>query len=315
MRILVTGAAGFIASHVADACIQFGHEVAIVDDLSRGFERNLNPKARFYCVDVRNRQALEAVFENEKPEIINHHAAQMDVRRGVREPIFDASVNIIGSLNILELAVAHKTRRVIYISSAGAGYGEPAQLPVREDCPIDPITPYGVSKHTVEHYLFTFKVLYGTEYVVLRYGNVYGPRQNSQGEAGVFAIFSEQILSGIQPVIYGDGTKIRDYVFIDDVVRANMLALDSGAGQIFNIANGEPTSDYEVFRQVRDHLGKPGVEPRYTSKRPGEIDRIILDIGKAKRLLRWEPKIGLTEGARRTVEYFRLQQIETAATV
>lgn len=313
VRILVTGAAGFIASHVADAYIQLDHEVAIVDDLSRGFEKNLNPKARFYCVDIQDRQALQAVFDKENPEIINHHAAQIDVRRGVREPIFDASVNIIGSLNILELAVSHNTRRIIYISSAGAAYGEPAQLPVREGYPIDPITPYGISKHTVEHYLFTFRVLYGIEYVVLRYGNVYGPRQNSQGEAGVFAIFSEQMLSGIQPVIYGDGTKVRDYVFIEDVVRANMLALDHGAGEIFNIGTGEPTSDYEVFRQVRDHLGKAGVEPRYTSKRPGEIDNIVLDISKAKRLLGWDPKTSLTEGARRTVEYFRRQHAEAAS--
>lgn len=313
MRILVTGAAGFIASHVADAYIQLGHEVAIVDDLSRGFETNLHPKARFYCVDVRNRGALEAVFHEERPEIVNHHAAQMDVRRGVREPIFDASVNIIGSLNILELATAYNAKRIIYISSAGAGYGEPDQLPVREDFPINPITPYGISKHTVEHYLFTFRVLYGIEYVVLRYGNIYGPRQSSQGEAGVFAIFCEQMLSGIQPVIYGDGTKVRDYVFIDDVVQANVLALDSGTGELFNIGSGEPTTDYEVFCQVRDHLGMGGLEPRYTSKRPGEIDKIILDICKAKRLLRWEPKISLTDGARRTVEYFRRQQTEAVA--
>ncbi len=313
MRILVTGAAGFIASHVADACIQCGHEVAIVDDLSRGFEKNLNPLARFYCVDIQNRQALEAVFDEVKPEIINHHAAQMDVRRGVREPIFDASVNILGSLNVLELAVAHKTRRIIYISSGGAGYGEPTRLPVREDYPIDPITPYGISKHTVEHYLFTFKVLYGIEYVVLRYGNVYGPRQSSQGEAGVFAIFSEQMLSGIQPVIYGDGTKVRDYVFIEDVVRANILALDHGTGEIFNIGSGEPTTDYEVFCQVRDHLGIPRLEPRFTSKRQGEIDKIIFDIGKARRFLGWDPKISLGEGARCTVEYFRRHQTEAAA--
>jgi UDP-glucose 4-epimerase len=312
MRILVTGAAGFIGSHVADAYVRLGHDVAIVDDLSRGFEKNVNPKARFYRVDVQDRMALEDIFEKEHPEVVNHHAAQMDVRRGVREPIFDASVNILGSLNILELAVAHKTRRIVYISSAGAGYGEPAQLPVGEDYPINPITPYGISKHTVEHYLFTFKVLYGIEYVVLRYGNIYGPRQNSQGEAGVFAIFSEQMLAGIQPVIYGDGTKIRDYVFIDDVVRANILALDHGGGEIFNIASGEPTSDYEVFCQVRDHLGVAGVEPRYTSRRPGEIDNIVLDIAKAKRLLGWEPSISLTEGARRSVEYFQQHQLASS---
>jgi UDP-glucose 4-epimerase len=312
MRILVTGAAGFIASHVADAYINAGHEVSIVDDLSRGFERNLNPDARFYRVDIRDRDALEQVFEEVRPEIVNHHAAQMDVRRGVRELIFDASVNIIGSLNILDLAAAYTTRRILYISSAGACYGEPVQLPVREDHPINPLTPYGISKHTVEHYLFTFRALYGIEYVVLRYGNVFGPRQNSHGEAGVFAIFCEQMLSGIQPAIFGDGSKLRDYVFIDDAVRANILALDHGAGEIFNIASGEPTSDYDVFSQVSRHLGKTDVIPRYTDKRPGEIDRIVLDVAKAKRLLNWEPRVSLTEGVQRTAKYFQQQQLAPA---
>lgn len=305
MRVLVTGAAGFIASHVADAYVELGHEVAIVDDLSRGSLRNVNPLAHFYQVDIQDRSALGAVFEKEQPEIIDHHAAQMDVRRGVREPIFDASVNIVGSLNLLELAVAHKTRRVIYISTAGAAYGEPKQLPVPEDHRIDPITPYGISKHTVEHYLFTFNVLYGLEYVVLRYGNVYGPRQSSKGEAGVFAIFCEQMLADVQPVIFGDGTKFRDYVYVDDVVQANVLALDRGAGEIFNIGTSVPTTDYEVFRQVRGHLGKTGLEPSYADKRPGEIDKIIIDISKAKRLLGWEPRVDISEGARRTVEHFR----------
>jgi UDP-glucose 4-epimerase len=309
MRILVTGAAGFIASHVADAYLTEGHDVSIVDDLSRGFEKNLNPKARFYRVDIRDRERLNSVFAEVKPEIVNHHAAQMDVRRGVKELIFDASVNIIGSLNILELAVAHKTRRIVYISSAGACYGEPAKLPVLEDDPINPLTPYGISKHTVEHYLFTFRALYGIEYVVLRYGNVYGPRQNSHGEAGVFAIFSEQMLAGVQPAVFGDGSKVRDYIFIEDVVRANTLALDHGTGEIFNIASGEPTSDYDVFFQVSKHLGKTDVAPRYTSKRPGEIDRIFLNITKAKQLLNWEPKVSLTEGAQRTVRYFQQQQL------
>jgi UDP-glucose 4-epimerase len=303
MKILVTGGAGFIASHVADGYIAQGHDVAIVDDLSRGSEQNLNPKARFYRGDIRDREFLEQVFQLEKPDAINHHAAQMDVRRGVKEPIFDASVNILGSLNLLELAVQHKVGRIVYISSAGAGYGEPKRLPVLEDDPINPITPYGISKHTVEHYLFTFSFLYGLQYVVLRYGNVYGPRQNSQGEAGVFAIFSEQLLDDIQPVIYGDGKKWRDYVYIDDVVRANVAALDRGQGEMFNIGNGVPTTDYEVFALVRDLLGKD-IEPLYTSVRPGEIEKIVLDISKASQILGWKPEISIAEGAKRTVEFF-----------
>jgi UDP-glucose 4-epimerase len=304
VKILVTGAAGFIASHVADAYIKAGHEVVILDDLSRGVKNNVNPRARFYQCDVRDREAVEKVFLSEKPEIINHHAAQMDVRRGVREPLFDAQVNILGSLNLIECAVAHGAKRFIYVSTAGAGYGEPKLMPVPEDYPINPITPYGISKHTVEHYLFTFQVLYGMPYVVLRYGNVYGPRQNSQGDAGVFAIFSEQMLAGVQPVIYGDGGKLRDYVYISDVVGANVAALERGTNEIFNIGSGVPTSDLEVFRIVRQLLGKQ-VEPRYVARRPGEIDNICLDISKAKSLLHWAPCVTLSEGARLVVSHFQ----------
>lgn len=305
MKILVTGGAGFIASHVADAYITAGYDVAILDDLSRGSMRNVNSRARFYKGDLQDRDFVEKVFATEKPEVINHHAAQMDVRRGVREPIFDASVNILGSINLLEVAVAHKVRRVVYISSAGAAYGEPKELPVAESYPINPITPYGISKHTVEHYLFTFSVLYGLPYVVLRYGNVYGPRQSSKGEAGVFAIFCEQMLAGVRPVIYGDGSKLRDYVYVEDVARANLLALERGTGEIFNIADGEPTSDYEVFKTVRGGLGLEGLEPSYVPKRPGEIDRIFMDINKARSLLGWKPLVSLETGAKRTIAYFR----------
>jgi UDP-glucose 4-epimerase len=305
MKVLITGAAGFIASHVADAYIAAGYDVAILDDLSRGSMSNVNPRARFYKGDVRDREFVDHVFATEKPEAVNHHAAQMDVRRGVQEPVFDASVNILGSIHMLEASVAHKIRRFVYISTAGAAYGEPKQFPVPEDYPINPITPYGISKHTVEHYLFTFSVLYGLSYVVLRYGNVYGPRQSSKGEAGVFAIFSEQMLAGVRPVIYGDGSKVRDYVYVEDVAQANVLALEKGVGEIFNIADGVPTSDYEVFRRVRDPLGIQGLEPEYVPKRPGEIDRIYLDISKAERLLGWKPRVSLEEGSRRTVRYFQ----------
>jgi UDP-glucose 4-epimerase len=306
MRILVTGGAGFIASHVADAYIAAaGHEVAILDDLSRGFMKNVNPRARFYKGDVRDRDFVERVFTEVQPEVVNHHAAQMDVRRGVREPVFDASVNILGSINLLDAAVAHKVRRFLYISSAGAAYGEPKGMPVPEDYPINPITPYGISKHTVEHYLFTYRVLYDLQYVVLRYGNVYGPRQSSKGEAGVFAIFCEQMLAGVRPVIYGDGSKLRDYVYIEDVARANVLALEAGSGEIFNIANGVATRDYEIFQLVRDSLDLGDLEPDYVPKRPGEIDRIYLDISRAERVLGWKPRVSLQKGSRRTVQFFR----------
>jgi len=313
VKILVTGAAGFIASHVADGYLNAGHEVVILDDLSRGAKRNVNPKARFYQCDIRDREAVESIFLAEKPGIVNHHAAQMDVRRGVREPHFDAQVNILGSLNVIESAVAHGARRFIYAATAGAGYGEPKQIPVPENYPINPITPYGISKHTVEHYLFTFQFLYGLQYVVLRYGNVYGPRQSSQGEAGVFAIFSEQMLTGIQPVIYGDGQKVRDYVFVSDVVRANVAALANGTNEIFNIGSGVATKDLEIFEQVRNLLGKAEVQPQYVPRRPGEIDRISLDISKAARLLDWAPQVPLAEGAQRTVRYFQDAALASSA--
>jgi UDP-glucose 4-epimerase len=304
VKILVTGAAGFIASHVADAYTNAGHDVVILDDLSRGIRNNVNPKARFYECDIRDRETVDSIFLSEKPAIVNHHAAQMDVRRGVREPLFDAQVNILGSLNLIEAAITHGTKRFIYAATAGAGYGEPKVMPVPEDYPINPVTPYGISKHTVEHYLFTFQFLYGLQYVVLRYGNVFGPRQSSQGEAGVFAIFSEQMLSGIQPVIYGDGQKLRDYVYISDVVAANVAALDRGSNELFNIGSGLATPDLEIFERVRDLLGK-SVQPRYLPRRPGEIDRISLDISKAARLLGWVPQISLAVGAQRTVKYFQ----------
>jgi UDP-glucose 4-epimerase len=304
VKILVTGAAGFVASHVADAYIDAGHEVVIVDDLSRGAKKNVNPKARFCQCDIRDREGIEDIFRTEKPAIVNHHAAQMDVRRGVREPLYDAQVNILGSLNLIESALAHGARRFIYIASAGAGYGEPKQKLVPEEYPINPITPYGISKHTIEHYLFTFQFLYGLEYVVLRYGNVYGPRQSSHGEAGVFAIFAEQMLAGAQSVIYGDGKKVRDYVYIDDVVAANVAALERGTNEIFNISTGVETTDLEVFEVVRELLNAK-VEPKYVPRRPGEIDKICLDISKAARLLGWIPQVSLAEGASRTASYFK----------
>lgn len=308
MKIIVTGAAGFIGSHVADAYAEAGHDVVVIDDLSRGKKENINPRCRFYPCDIRDRKTIDHIFSTEKPVIVNHHAAQMDVRRGVREPIFDAQVNILGGINLLEAAVENGVKRFIYIGTAGAGYGEPDRMPVPEDYPINPITPYGISKHTVEHYLFTFRFLYGLDYVVLRYGNVYGPRQSSRGEAGVFAIFSEQMLAGVQPVIYGDGTKIRDYVYISDVVAANVAAVENGDNEIFNISSGVETTDQEVFDLVRDLLGK-SVKPNYAPRRPGEIDRICLEISKAERLLGWNPQVSLVEGARRTVTYFQKQAV------
>lgn len=305
MKILVTGGAGFIGSHVVDAYLAAGHEVAVVDDLSRGRAENLAPKVELYRADIRNRAALEEMFAKERPDVLNHHAAQIDVRHAVRDPIFDAESNILASIHLLELAVRYKLSRVVYASTGGAIYGEPKILPANEETAVLPITPYGVSKHTVEHYLYLYRVLYGIPYVVLRYGNVYGPRQSSKGEAGVVAIFTEQMMTGVKPTIYGDGSKTRDYVEVSDVARANLLALDRGDGEIFNIATGIATSDYEVFAAVREALGIPPFEPGYAPKRPGEVDHIVLDVTKARDGLGWQPQVEFRQGVRATVEWFR----------
>ena len=305
MKALVTGGAGFIASHIVDAYLAKGLEVVIVDDLSRGSRNNLNPKARFYEADIRDYDAMRRIFEKERPDYINHHAAQMDLRRAVFEPAFDAESNIIGSIHLLNLAVEFKTKRVVYASTGGAAYGEPLYVPMGEDHPVNPITPYGISKHTVEHYLFNYRLLYGLEYVVLRYGNVYGPRQSSKGEAGVVAIFCEQIIAQETPKIFGNGKKTRDYVYVTDVAQANVQALEEGKGQIFNIAFGQPTTDYEIFEAVCRSLGVQPFEPTYTAKRPGEIDHCYLKVDKAKKELHWTPSVPLSEGLRITAAFFR----------
>jgi UDP-glucose 4-epimerase len=305
MNALVTGGAGFIGSHVVDGYLAEGLDVVVVDDLSRGKEENLSPRAHFHHADLRDRAALQAVFEQEKPDIVNHHAAQIDVRRSVRDAVFDAECNILASIHLLDLAVEHKVQRLIYASTGGAIYGEPEVLPAGEETPVLPLAPYGITKHTVELYLFTYRLLYGLPYVVLRYSNVYGPRQSSQGEAGVVAIFCEQMLQGVTPTIYGDGTKTRDYVEVSDVVRANVQALRRGEGEIFNIASGVRATDYEIFTAVREALGIPPFEPRYAPKRPGEVDHIGLDVSKARAGLDWQPQRELRQGIKRTAQWFR----------
>jgi len=305
MKVLVTGGAGFIGSHVVDGYLAEGLDVVVVDDLSRGARQNLAPGVCFYQVDIRARAALGSIFEKEQPDLINHHAAQIDVRQAVREPAFDAETNILASIHLLELAIQHGVKRFVYASTGGAIYGEPKTLPADEDTPVLPITPYGISKHTVEHYLFLFNILYGLPYVVLRYGNVYGPRQSSKGEAGVVAIFCEQMLQGITPTIYGDGTKTRDYIEVSDVVRANVQALKLGDGEIFNIASGVRTTDFEIFTAVREALDIPPFEPAYAPKRPGEVDHIGLDLSKARAKLDWQPQVGLRDGIQKTVDWFR----------
>ena len=304
MKILVTGGAGFIGSHVVDRFVDDGHDVSVVDSLVSGDADQVHPEATLYEVDIRDPK-VEEVFEEVRPQVVVHHAAQMDVRRSVTDPIYDAEVNILGTLRLLEYGRTRGLERFVHISTGGAVYGEPREMPVSEDHPIDPLSPYGVTKHTAEHYLFIYRQLYGLPYVVLRYANVYGPRQSVHGEAGVVAIFSERILKGERCTIFGDGSKTRDYVFVGDIVEANVAALSKGDGGIFNLGRGVQTSDFEVFDEVRKALGVPDVECLYDEKRPGEIEHICLTPARAKEGLGWEPTVDFAEGIGRTVGFYR----------
>jgi UDP-glucose 4-epimerase len=304
MKILVTGGAGFIGSHVVDLYLEHGHEVVVVDDLSTGHRANVHPKAKFYPFDIR-RPELDEVFAAERPQVVNHHAAQMSVRVSVDRPLFDADVNVLGSLNVLECSRRHGVERVIYISSGGAVYGEPVYLPCDEEHPVDPICPYGVTKHVVEHYLHLYRVNYGLRYLVLRYPNVYGPRQDPAGEAGVVAIFTGQMLAGKPVTINGDGTQERDFVFVGDCARANLAGLDPAAPTgIFNLGSGGGTSILEIFRQLQQ-ITAYGAPPHFAPAKLGETYRIFLTAAKARRDLAWEPTVDLATGLQQTVEYFR----------
>jgi len=303
MKILVTGGAGFIGSHVVDLYLKSGHEVVVVDDLSTGKRANLNPYCRFYELDVRSPD-LDEVFRVEQPEVVNHHAAQMDVRRSVEEPIFDADVNILGSINLMECARRHKTRHVIYVSTGGAVYGEPKYLPCDEDHPVDPVCQYGASKHTVEHYLYMYQVNYGLSYSVLRYPNVYGPRQDPKGEAGVVAIFVGQMVNDQAVTINGDGEQVRDFVYVGDCARASLIALDKAdQSGIFNLGSGVGTSVNQIFQTLSEIIGYTR-QPMFGPAKLGETRRIWLSAEKIKREWGWTPSVGLRQGLDSTVAYF-----------
>jgi len=304
MQILVTGGAGFIGSHIVHRLIEDGHEVAIIDNLSSGFMENVPPGARLYKVDICNAGALEQVFHEEKPQIISHHAAQSRVRNSVLLPESDAAVNIIGSINLLKLAVQHDVKYVLYASSGGAVYGEPASLPVTEDSPINPVSPYGISKHTVEHYFSLFHQLFKLNYIILRYPNVYGPRQDAYGEAGVCAIFIRQMLTKEVPVVFGDGKQIRDYVYIEDIVNAHQLAMENELQGIYNIGSGIGTSVnrlIEIFRKATGYAGPIESAP----PRTGDILRIVLDASRFRTATGWNPLISLETGIANTANWFK----------
>ncbi|HEX2980066.1 MAG TPA: NAD-dependent epimerase/dehydratase family protein, partial [Anaerolineaceae bacterium] len=305
VKVLVTGGAGFIGSHVVDTFLANGFEVVIVDDLSTGRESNLNPAAKFYRLDIRSPQLAE-VFERERPDFVDHHAAQMNVRRSIKEPLFDADVNILGSINLIECARRYDVKRFLYISTGGAVYGEPEYLPCDEAHPINPICQYGISKHTVEHYLYLYHANYGLPYTVLRYPNVYGPRQDPRGEAGVVAIFTGLMLHGEQVVINGDGEQERDFVYVGDCARGNLLGMTrlGERSGIYNLGAGKGTTVNEIFAALKTVTGYER-EVAYGPAIVGETRKIYLDAGKACRELGWEPTVSLLDGLAQTVEYHR----------
>ena len=303
MKVLVTGGAGFIGSHIVDRLVQEGYGVVVADNLATGKRRNINRAAKFYRADIRS-WWLERVFRRERPVVVCHHAAQMDVRRSVQDPMFDAETNILGTLNVLRYAIKYGVRKFIFASSGGAVYGEPEKLPVSESHPTRPASPYGISKAVGDEYLRYFRAADGMEYVSLRYANVYGPRQDPYGEAGVVAIFTQKMLQGEQPIINGNGRQTRDFVYVDDVVEANIAALGKEANGIYNVGTGQETTINELFSLLAG-LINPSVREVHGPAKKGEQQRIALDSSRIHRELDWDPKASLKDGLSRTVEYYR----------
>jgi UDP-glucose 4-epimerase len=303
MKILVTGGAGFIGSHIVDAFRSAGHQVSVVDDLSTGFRHNMASGIPLHEVDIRAAQLAE-VFKNEKPEIVCHQAARANVRESFEKPLLYAEVNVVGSLNVLECCRMFGVKKILYASTGGAVYGPPQQLPVSESHAINPLDPYGASKHHVEHYLHLYRKNFGISYTALRYPNVYGPRQNPFGEAGVVAIFSRLMLDKGRPVINGSGNQERDFVSVTDIARANVLALEKGDGEILNVGSGIGTSINMIFSALAK-LTDYSEEAFHGAAMAGEVDKIFLNSDRAREILGWTPKVGLMEGLKATVDFFR----------
>jgi UDP-glucose 4-epimerase len=300
---MVTGGAGFIGSNLVDRLIGEGFEVLVADDLSTGLEENINKAARFERVDVSD-EKLEQLVEHWRPELVFHLAAQANVRRSAEEPLFDTRVNAMGTLRVLEGARKAGVSKVVFASTGGAIYGEPGKIPCDEQTPRLPLCLYGANKLVAEHYLEVYRLSYGLGTSVLRLANIYGPRQNPKGEAGVVAIFSQQMLRGERPTIFGDGSKTRDYVFVGEVVDAFVLAAGAPDGAVYNIGLGGEISDQQVFDTVASACGYKA-EPVYGQVRPGEVIHIALDSSLIRRELGWNPRVGFEEGVKLTVPFYR----------
>jgi UDP-glucose 4-epimerase len=303
LTLLITGGAGFIGSRVAKSLRDEGYKIIIVDNLSTGKRENIPQGIKFYHLDICNNVEIEKVFRKERPQYVSHHAAQINVRKSVSDPYFDAQVNILGTINVLENCRCYNIRKIVFASSGGVLYGEGNDLPFDEESTLKPFSPYGASKCSGEYYLRCYAQLYDLEFTSLRYSNVYGPGQDPSGEAGVIAIFISAMLKGVSPTIFGDGEQLRDYVYVDDVVTANKLALEKGKG-VFNIGTGRPTSVNELFRMIAALTGFPN-KPIYAPRRQGELFKNCLNIARSEALLSWKPTTQLEEGLKKTIAYFK----------
>ena len=303
MRVLVTGGAGFIASHIVDELIKLKHHVCIVDNLSTGKEENINQEATFYKCDITEIDKLRLVFEVEQPEVVIHHAAQIDIQTSLKKPAFDAENNIVGTINILECCREFGVKKIIYPSSA-AVYGDPKYLPVDEKHPVDPISFYGISKHTPEHYIKVYAQLYGFDYTIFRYANVYGVRQDPKGEGGVVSIFVDKLLNNETPFIFGDGEQTRDFIYVKDIARANILALHKGDNELINIGTNKGITVNELFK-VMKNISRSKVDVIHREERKGDILHSHLDNKKAEEKLGWKIEFKMEDGIRETVEYYR----------
>jgi len=306
MNILVTGGAGFIGSHVVDRFVQEGHRVSVIDNLSTGKRKQVHREAAFYKLDVYSSR-IEQVFEKESPAVIVHMAAQMNVRKSTENPVFDAEVNILGTIKLLELAVRYGTRKILFTSSGGTVYGEQETFPASESHPTRPLSPYGISKLTCEYYLEYYRHVAGLKYVALRLANIYGPRQNSDGEAGVVAIFTKKLLKGEQPQINGNGFQTRDYVYVGDVVEAVRAVFDPRAEGIFNVGTGVETNVNEIFAELKK-MTNSACQAIYGPAKKGEQARSVLDASKLAKETEWTPTVSLPGGLEETVKFFRQQK-------
>lgn len=302
MKVLITGGAGFIGSHTADLLVKEGHSIVIVDNLVQGKRENINSNSIFYECDILDISLLRKIFQTEQPEVVIHNAAQIDVQTSIKNPVFDLEVNVKGSINVLECCKSFGVRKIIYPSSA-AVYGNPIYLPIDENHPVNPISFYGISKHTPEHYIKTYSELHDIRYTIFRYANVYGIRQDPKGEGGVVSVFVDKFLNKKSPIIFGDGNQTRDFIYVKDIARANLLVLNEGDNQIFNISTQKPATVNELFQTMKK-IFNSNVEAFYEKERFGDIRHSSLDSGKARKVLHWYNEYSLEDGLKETCSFY-----------